>query len=140
MLDWRLVLESLQIFTRAVELFYDDPRACVPVLKFMVGACSAPHTHACHRSASLCRTRTTGSTLACRRRTAYCCSARPGTLQLRCYGRPCACSKLVAAYGNRLLSLPPPDSPDDVYPLKYKAIAVCYNVLKCRTSPLPARR
>ena len=27
---------ALQLFTRAMELYFDDARVCVPVLKFMV--------------------------------------------------------------------------------------------------------
>jgi exportin-7 len=37
---------------------------------------------------------------------------------------------MLSAYGSKLLALTPPSDPSDLYPAKYKGMAVCYTVLR----------
>jgi hypothetical protein len=113
-----------------MELFYDDPRVAVPILKLFVCASLSSRSFTHHVQCELVQNKNN--------RLNFGVSSAHGILLFRearfgwC-GVPVglsACSKLIMTYGSRMLSLSIPSDSDAVYLHKYKGITVCYNILR----------
>lgn len=92
--------DHLPILSRAMELCYDDPLASVPILKFMNEFVQNKNN-----------------------RLNFGVSSPHGILLFR------ETSKLLSEYGSRACALAISD-PEQLYPQKYKGVAVCYNIFR----------
>eukprot|EP00042_Codosiga_hollandica_P039830 m.336856 g.336856 ORF g.336856 m.336856 type:complete len:1074 (+) comp55707_c0_seq3:45-3266(+) len=93
--------DYISVFTRSAELFADEPKIVVPILKFMCEFVSNRNT-----------------------RLNFGVSSASGLLLFR------EASKMLVGYGSRTLEMSFAGSEASLYPLKYKGFAVCFNILK----------
>lgn len=113
--DW-LYPRYLPLFTKAIELWYNEPFVSTPILKLM---------------SELVQNRS--------QRLTFEISSPNGILLFR------EASRLVCTYGSRILTLNPSTSyptsvlnkfistnasKDQIYPMKLKGISICFNILK----------
>lgn len=99
--DW-LYPKYIPLFTKAIEIWYNEPLVATPILKLM---------------SELVQNRS--------QRLTFEISSPNGILLFR------EASQLVCTYGSRIVSLNAMDSnKDEIYSLKLKGISICFNILK----------